>query len=260
MDLCPVVSSPPGGRLAEMANVPPAPVQAVSARAGMRSRPQVFTMRWRGAAVRSWVRPGGGREIHTSLPRAPVVTCRFTPWRRCLPEWSERPSPTRSHSVRASSPRTYSASASRRRAWPGESARPPREACRNPISWAANGLLWPSPTSSGSGAWRTCRTQSSSPLSPRPGRPPSVPRSSGPGPRPSPCGSSSAWREESSPEPSWPPWSTSRPGPSSQTCVRARARPRGPTARYARSGHRSWRRHASRRLLLVLVLRLLGLL
>lgn len=41
-------------------------------------------------AVRSCTRPGGTGEIRTSVPSGAVMTRRFTPCLRCLPEWSAR--------------------------------------------------------------------------------------------------------------------------------------------------------------------------
>ena len=38
------------------------------------------------AAVRSWVAPGSGPDTHTISPSGAEMTCRFMPWRRCLPE------------------------------------------------------------------------------------------------------------------------------------------------------------------------------
>ncbi len=69
---------------------------------------QIRMMRWVRAAVRSCARPGRAGEIHSSRPTGSVTTCTFTPWRRCLWEKSARLSPTRSHSARVPSSRTYS--------------------------------------------------------------------------------------------------------------------------------------------------------
>jgi hypothetical protein len=77
----------------------------------MPCRSQIRMIQWVRAAVRSWARPGRVGESYSSRPAGSVTTCTFTPCRRCLWEWSARPPPTRSHSARVPSSRTYSASA-----------------------------------------------------------------------------------------------------------------------------------------------------
>ncbi len=52
----------------------------------MQSRTQVAGTRCLPAAVRSWTRPASAGEVQTRVPSGAVVTCRFTPWRWCLPE------------------------------------------------------------------------------------------------------------------------------------------------------------------------------
>ena len=41
---------------------------------------------WIRAAVRSCMAPGRGPETYRISPSGVEMTCRFMPWRRCLPE------------------------------------------------------------------------------------------------------------------------------------------------------------------------------
>lgn len=48
------------------------------------------------AAAVSWVLPGNSPDTHSSVPSGDAITCRFTPWRLCLPEKNGRSAAIRS--------------------------------------------------------------------------------------------------------------------------------------------------------------------